>query len=144
MIPDLEIYEQIEELGGMVVSDDLCLGSRYFWDEATRTYNPLFGLARHRLECIPCSCMCSEKVAEDRLAHIINLTKRYRVDGVIFATYKWCDPIQMDRPDMMRELENENIPVLSVEMEKIFGAAQQRTRLEAFFESRRLMPWLKR
>ena len=134
MIPDLEIYETIEEIGGMVVSDDLCLGSRYFWKDTNRTFDPIFGLAQSHLECIPCSCMCSEKVAEDRTAHIRNLIRRYKVDGVVFAIYKWCDPNQMDRPDMMRELEENGVPVLSLEMEKTLGAAQHRTRLEAFFE----------
>ncbi|GAW92970.1 2-hydroxyacyl-CoA dehydratase subunit D [Calderihabitans maritimus] len=134
VLPDLELFELVEELGGMVVSDDLCTGSRYFWDQVATDLPPLEALARYKLERIPCSSMCSEFVAEDRVKHILDLVERYRVDAVIFTTHKWCDSQQMDRPFMIKELEKAGLPVLSAEIERTIGAGQLKTRLQAFFE----------
>jgi Benzoyl-CoA reductase/2-hydroxyglutaryl-CoA dehydratase subunit, BcrC/BadD/HgdB len=136
---DTEIFQLIEDLGGMVVSDDLCMGSRYFWDDIKMPENPtadnlILAMANQKLEKVPCSCMCSEKVAEDRLEHIKKLIKKYQVNGVIFAVHKWCDSHAMDRPFMIKMLQDLGIPVLSFEVERTIGDAQARTRIESFLE----------
>ncbi len=141
---DQEIFQLVEDLGGMVVSDDLCSGSRYFWedvkledgsDRLTPGSDRLVEiLAEHKLNRIPCSCMCSPFVAEERVEHIMQLVNRYRVDGVIFAVHKWCDSHQMDRPFMIRRLQELGLPVLSIDVERGLGDAQARTRIESFVE----------
>jgi benzoyl-CoA reductase subunit C len=134
ILPDLELYQVIEELGGMVVGDDLCQGSRYFWDLVDETAAPLEALAKHRLGRVPCSCMSSEKVAEQRLEHLLDQLVRYQADGVILAVQKWCDATQMDRPFFIEQLQDKGIPILSVEVERTAGGSQFRTRIEAFME----------
>jgi benzoyl-CoA reductase subunit C len=136
---DTEIFQLIEDLGGMVVSDDLCMGSRYFWDdiklpEKMDTDNLIEAMVRQKLDKVPCSCMCSSHVAEDRLEHIKKLIDKYQVDGVIFAVHKWCDSHAMDRPFMIKTLQDMGIPVLSFEVERTIGDAQARTRIESFLE----------
>jgi len=136
---DNEIFQLIEDLGGMVVSDDLCMGSRYFWDDiklpAEKTADKLIeAIARYKLDKVPCSCMCSSYVAEDRLEHIKKLIEKYQVNGVIFAVHKWCDSHQMDRPFMIRQLQEAGLPVLSIEVERNIGDAQGRNRIESFLE----------
>ena len=156
---DQEIFQLVEDLGGMVVSDDLCSGSRYFWEDvrleevgestdtsggtgstpggdnaAPGSESLIEALARHKLNRIPCSCMCSPFVAEERVEHIMQLVNRYRVDGVIFAVHKWCDSHQMDRPFMIHRLQELGLPVLSIDVERGLGDAQARTRIESFVE----------
>jgi benzoyl-CoA reductase subunit C len=136
---DNEIFQLIEDLGSMVVSDDLCMGSRYFWDdiklpEIQTTDNLIEAMARQKLDKVPCSCMCSSHVAEDRLEHIQKLIDKYQVDGVIFAVHKWCESHAMDRPFMIKQLQEAGLPVLSIEVERTIGDAQARTRIESFLE----------
>jgi benzoyl-CoA reductase subunit C len=136
---DTEIFQVIEELGGMVVSDDLCMGSRYFWDDIKMPENPtsdnlVEAMARYKLEKVPCSSMCSTKVAEERLEHIKKLIDKYQVNAVIFAVHKWCDSHAMDRPFMIKQLQDLGLPVLSFEVERTIGDAQARTRIESFLE----------
>jgi Benzoyl-CoA reductase/2-hydroxyglutaryl-CoA dehydratase subunit, BcrC/BadD/HgdB len=136
---DTEIFQLIEELGGMVVSDDLCMGSRYFWDDITlpekpNTDNLIEAMVRQKLDKVPCSCMCSSYVAEDRLEHIKKLIDKYQFNGVIFAVHKWCDSHAMDRPFMIKQLQEAGLPVLSIEVERTIGDAQARTRIESFLE----------
>ena len=136
---DLDIFQLIEDLGGMVVSDDLCTGSRYIWDdvqmpESSTTDNLIEAMAKQKLDKVPCSCMVSPFVAEERVEHIMNLVNKYRVNGVIFAVHKWCDSHQMDRPFMMNRLQELGIPVLSIEVERGLGDGQARTRIESFME----------
>lgn len=55
---DSAIIRLVEDAGGAVVCDDLCVGSRYFWDRAgheiSRNEDPFALLARHYLNKIPC------------------------------------------------------------------------------------------
>jgi benzoyl-CoA reductase subunit C len=134
ILPDLEFYQIVEELGGMVIGDDLCQGSRYFWDLVDETAAPLEALAKHRLDRLPCSCMSSEKVAERRLEHLLYQVEHYNADGVVLAVQKWCDSTQMDRPFFIEQLKDKGIPVLPVEVERTVGGSQFRTRIEAFME----------
>ncbi len=136
---DTEIFQLIEELGGMVVSDDLCMGSRYFWNDIKMPETPtadnlVEAMAMQKLEKVPCSSMCSTKVAEERLEHIKTLIDKYQVNAVIFAVHKWCDSHAMDRPFMIKQLQDLGLPVLSFEVERTIGDAQARTRIESFLE----------
>ncbi|MHB1128172.1 MAG: 2-hydroxyacyl-CoA dehydratase subunit D [Bacillota bacterium] len=134
ILPDKELYQMVEDAGGIVVGDSLCLGSRYFWDPVDEQLPPLEALARRMLSRIPCSCVSWEKVAERQLEHLLFQAERYRAHGVIFAVQKWCDPMQMDRPFMIKQLQGKGLPVLSVEVERTAGGSQFQNRLEAFME----------
>jgi benzoyl-CoA reductase subunit C len=136
---DNEIFQVIEDLGGMVVSDDLCMGSCYFWDDIKlpqeATSDKLIeAMVQYKLNKVPCSFMCSSHIAEDRLAHIKKLIDKYQVDAVIFAVHKWCDSHSIDRPFMIKQLQEAGLPVLSIEVERTIGDAQTRNRIESFFE----------
>ncbi|MBI5013972.1 MAG: 2-hydroxyacyl-CoA dehydratase [Deltaproteobacteria bacterium] len=131
---DSDLYEAIEEFGGMVVGDGLQTASQAFWHDVDESLPPLEALARHTLFGVPCSFMCSERVAERRLDHLLMLHKRYHAGGVVVVVEKWCDSMQMDRPFMIDRLRTLGIPVLSIEVERSSGASQIRNRLEALTE----------
>ena len=126
------ILRLIEECGANVVSDDLCNGTRQFWDMVEVTSDPLTDLSRHYLGRVPCPRM---KDAPQRFDHVIRMVDDFRVDGVIFYTMKFCDPFLFDAPQLKERLLKKGIPALSLEGDYTPGTlGRVRTRIEAFIE----------
>lgn len=134
VLSDLQLFELIESCGGIVVSDDLCVGSRYFWQSVDANSPPLESLTRYYLEKISCPAMFHYGVLDKRLNYIREMVKRYRVDGVIFCVQKFCEPYQLHQPYLVEKLKQRGIPVLSLEVEQGIEVARAQTMLEAFFE----------
>lgn len=136
IVPDLEIFKVIEELGGRVVSDDLCIGSRYFWDGVDESLEPLEALTQRYLDKkVPCPGMASENTVERELDHILQMKERYEFDGVIFCIQRFCDPHQIDQPFLMEGLRQSGVPSLTFDVEQtVAPPAELRARLRAFFE----------
>lgn len=130
---DLELFKLIESLGGIVVSDDLCTGTRYFWEPVDTALPPLEAIVRRYLEKVPCPCMAAEGALEERLEYILEMVKRYKADGVIFSLQKYCDTHQFDHPFLVEELQKAGLPVLTVEVEQSLEA-DSRGKLEEIFE----------
>jgi benzoyl-CoA reductase/2-hydroxyglutaryl-CoA dehydratase subunit BcrC/BadD/HgdB len=126
------ILELIEECGANVVADDLCTGTRQFWDNVASAGDPLTDLSRHYLGRTPCPRM---KDALKRFDHIIRMIDEFRVDGVIFYTLKFCDPFLFDVPLFKAQLTEKGIPALLLEGDYTPGTlGRVRTRVEAFIE----------
>lgn len=123
----------IEDLGGLVVADDLCVGSRYFWDPVETPGDPIEALARRYLTHAPCPRM---NPAEGRVRHLEKMVKDFRVNGIIYQTIKFCDLYETHFPLARDVLNSLNIPVLALEREyQLEGMGQMRTRVQAFLES---------
>lgn len=133
IMDDAELLRIVEAAGGSVVADDLCTGSRYFWNLVdSDAESPLRAIARRYLDKIPCPFMGQ---SEDRFRHVMDMTKRYDVEGAIIFVLKFCDPHLFDAPLLKKELESSGLPVLYLEWEHaLTGIAQLRTRIEAFIE----------
>ena len=54
-LDDPGFVKLIEDSGGLVVADDLCTGSRYFWEDVSG--DPLEALARRYLSPVLCARM---------------------------------------------------------------------------------------
>lgn len=125
----------IENLGGIVVADDLCTGSRYFWDSVEPGGEPLDYLARlseRYLSVLPCARMFSQ---EQRYDYITQAAREYRVDGVVFSAMKYCDPWLYEYPRSADRLEKLGLPHLRFEREyALTGQGQLQTRVGAFLE----------
>jgi len=130
---DIEFLKLVEELGGNVVVDDHCLGTRYFWNEVPQDGDPIEALAIRYLERSPCPQ--KDWVARRRLDIISRLAEEWRVQGAILAQQKFCDPHEYDLPVIRDFLEGRGIPCLFLEMDVTLPAGQFRTRLEAFLET---------
>jgi benzoyl-CoA reductase/2-hydroxyglutaryl-CoA dehydratase subunit BcrC/BadD/HgdB len=127
-----EFIKIIEDLGGLVVTDDLCTGTRYFWDLVDATADPLEGLANRYLDRVPCARMHS---VEKRLEHVVELVKTFNVDGIIYVTLKFCDTYGCDAPLFKEKLQEQDIPVLLLDREyELSGVGQLKTRVQAFLE----------
>ena len=126
------ILELIEECGARVVADDLCTGTRHFWDAVECAADPLTDLSRHYLTRTPCPRM---KNTGKRFDHILRLMDEFKVDGIVFYTMKFCDPFLFDVPVFKAQLERKGIPSLLLEGDYTSGTlGRVKTRVEAFVE----------
>ncbi len=123
----------IESVGGCIVADDLCTGSRYFWTLVEEDTDPMMAIARRYLHKIPCPFLHS---SEERFEHVSEMVKLFDVEGVIILSLKFCDVHSFDAPLLAEELRTtEGLPVLPLEWEhSLSGIAQLKTRVEAFIE----------
>lgn len=84
-----DFIDVIEDLGGLVVADTLCFGSRYFWQPVESDGNPMSSLATAYLNQPPCAGMVGGE--RERLDFALDMAKQFRVDGIIFQKLRWCD-----------------------------------------------------
>jgi len=133
VMDNTELVKLIESVGGTVVADDWCTGSRYFWDNVeTDNTDPLKAIAKRYLNKVPSSFMFNR---EERFNYTAELAKRFDVDGVIMFIIKYCDTHMFDAPHMRDQLKDMGLPVLYLEWEhSMSGFASLKTRIEAFIE----------
>lgn len=131
-ITDFRLFETLEAAGALVVIDDTNIGSRSFFFNVDEDPNQFMALARAYNK-IPCPFCLS---AENRLTHLINMAKEYRVDGLVFALEKGCEGEKMDFPYLEKEITTKTkLPVLFIDTEYLCDMAPIRTRIDAFVES---------
>jgi benzoyl-CoA reductase subunit C len=132
VMDNTELLKIIEAVGGSVVADDWCTGSRYFWNLADTRGNPILAIARRYLDKIPSSFMYNH---EERFKHVVEMAKRYDVEAAIIFVLKFCDTQMFDAPLLRDELKALDLPVLYLEWEhSMSGMAGLKTRIEAFIE----------
>jgi benzoyl-CoA reductase subunit C len=132
VMDNVEMIKIIEGTGANVVADDLCTGSRYFWDLVNPNTEPLHAIANRYLDKIPCPFTVH---SGDRFKHTLETAKEYDVEGAIIFILKFCDTHLFDAPILVEELKKQGLPVLCLEWEHAMsGIAQLKTRIEAFVE----------
>lgn len=136
-LDDPEYVKIIEDLGGIVVTDFLCFGSRYFWDlvdENVETADPMSTLAKRYMSKISCPRMAGKH--KSRLEFIKKLIKGSYVDGVILQRIKFCPFWWGENFMLFRELKKLGVPCLNLEREYILGGVGgMKTRIQAFLEA---------
>ncbi|MBI5018586.1 MAG: 2-hydroxyacyl-CoA dehydratase [Deltaproteobacteria bacterium] len=132
--PDAELFELIEQVGGMVVSDDLCIGTRYFMAPVEEGGAPMDALADRYLNKMACPCMHHGSKLDERYDFIKGQLQQCGGQGVIFALQRLCDCHLVDYQALRYRLQSDGIPCLYHEVEATIGSGQLRTKLEAFFE----------
>ena len=132
VIDDSEFIKNLETLGFQVVTDDLCIGTRYFWDSIEEDGNPIKALSKYHLN----KPIYSTKIPSlQRFDNLKELVEMYDVDGIINVAQKFCEPILYDHPHISKELKTLGIPYLFVEIEYSRESFKQlSTRFEAFAE----------
>ena len=132
VIDDTEFIKHLEKVGYQIVADDLCIGTRYFWDLVDENVEPIKALVNYHLN----KPVYSTKVPSyNRFNFVKDLADKYKVDGVINIAQKFCEPILYDHPYMNRKFKELEIPYLFIEMEyNRESYKQMSTRFEAFAE----------
>ena len=139
-IDDIAFMKLIEESGAYVVMDDLCTGSRFFWDDVPETNDPLDGIVSRYLH-IHCprsnipKAETREKDLENRYGYINRFIKEWNANGVIFYIIRYCDTCELEGPDLREYLNEMKLPVLMIEDDYSTSTiGQLRTRVQAFLE----------
>ena len=139
-IDDDAFISLIEESGAQVVMDDLCTGTRFFWDDVPETADPLDGIAERYLA-IRCPRSnipqegTRERELENRYGHIRRFISDWGADGAIFYIVRYCDTCELEGPDLREYLNGLDIPVLMIEDDYSTSTiGQLRTRVQAFLE----------
>lgn len=130
----------IEELGGIVVADDLCNGTRYFEELVEPTgggplqgQGPMEALARRYLTKAPCPRL---RPSSQRVERLKAMAQDWRVHGVIYESIKFCDLHSGVFPVIRDGFQEMGLPVLSLQREYgMAGAGQMKTRVQAFYEN---------
>ncbi|MCD4744201.1 MAG: 2-hydroxyacyl-CoA dehydratase family protein [Desulfobacteraceae bacterium] len=126
-----DIYDIIEQAGGVVVGDDLCTGQRWFDGKIPENEEPMEALTTRYFERIVCPAKHSSTIA--RGENIVKLAKQTEADGVIFIILKFCDPHGFDYPYMKEFLDKEGIKNILIEIDDhSLNSGQLSTRLETF------------
>jgi benzoyl-CoA reductase subunit C len=131
---DLELIKMIENTGCFIASDDLCTGSRYFWDNVVNFHqDPFYALAERYLQRTPCP---SHGPLQKRLAYIESMVEKFRVKGVLILTQRFCDPILYDFVHVRDMLSKKQVPTMLIDYENFEQEAGRiKARVEAFIES---------
>jgi len=132
---ELDFVKEIESMGGLVVTDALCYGSRAFWTQsAEKDGDPVKFLARMYLEKLMCPRMFDDFPA--RRDFVLSAVERAKVDGVVLVHNKFCDVHGVDNVQLRLALEKKGVLVL--QLEKEYGAkadmGRLKTRVQAFLE----------
>jgi benzoyl-CoA reductase subunit C len=130
------IIKVIEESGGVVVSDDLCVGTRSFWGGLDPDLEPLEAIARRSLSVASPSITEDADIPEIRWRHIEATTEDFDVQGAVFLIMKCCDARNSEYPHLRDKLqEKRDVPSLFLEGDyTVEGIEQMRGRVEAFIE----------
>lgn len=126
------LIENIRELEGVVVSDDLCTGSRYFWHNVEESEDPISAIASRYLRKTPCP---SHAPLEKRVEFIKFMVSRFKAQGVLIITGKFCDPLLYDIVHIREMLMKMGIPNAIVDYENLQQELSRiQTRIESFIE----------
>ena len=128
-----EFIKSIEDLGALVVTDELCTSTRYWSDPVViDNRTPLEAIARRYLDNFPCARMVP---SDGRFNRIVDLVNNYHVDGVVSQIIRYCVPYAHDLPLITERLKDIGVPTLSLDVEYgTSGSGQIRTRVQAFLE----------
>jgi benzoyl-CoA reductase/2-hydroxyglutaryl-CoA dehydratase subunit BcrC/BadD/HgdB len=132
-LDDPEYIKLIESLGGLVVGDFLCFGTRDFWDLVDEDLPPIPALAKRYIERIACPRMVNYP-ARDQFVKA--LVKEFNADGIIVQRLMYCDNWGCEGARTRWEAKKNGVPCMVLEREYMMTAVgQMRTRVQAFIET---------
>lgn len=135
VVGNWKIHHLIETSGGAVVCDETCTGFRYYANlvkENDKTMDKMIENIADRYFEINCSCFTPN---QKRIEKVKELTKEYRVDGVIQYILQYCHGYNIEAIKLEQALKEEGVPVLKLETDySEEDVGQLRTRIEAFLE----------
>jgi benzoyl-CoA reductase subunit C len=130
---DVPFIRMVESVGGTVVIDDHCVGTRYFWNNVSNGDEGIMQSIARRY-CERPACPSKDWVERTRIPHILSLAKEYDVKGAIVIQQKFCDPHELDIPAITKALKEVGINTLFLEFDVTVPLGQFKIRVEAFLE----------
>jgi benzoyl-CoA reductase/2-hydroxyglutaryl-CoA dehydratase subunit BcrC/BadD/HgdB len=134
-VPNWKLPFLIESSGAVIVGEESCIGARNTRDLVDETPDSLEGMLDalvDRYAKIDCACFTPNL---ERLAHIVNMAKDLKVNGVVHYGLSFCQPYAIEAFKVGKVLEEAKIPMLSIETDYSMEDVEQlKTRVEAFLE----------
>lgn len=115
VFPNIKLPLLIEEMGGVLVADETCMGDRGIYDPVSVVDDSLDGMMRALVNryILPCTCPTFVK-NKQRLFKIKQMIKDYKVEGVIYHVLRGCLVYDYEY-NIIEEMLNEmEIPVIRV------------------------------
>lgn len=133
--PQLEILDMAEDLGMVVVDDDIYVGYRYFANNAQVTKDPIGALVERHFIKTPVDPTKGE-VELHWGDELIEKVSKAKANGIITLLTKYCPPHLCYYSDVRRKLMNAKVPEVLIEVEhEIISLQGIKTRLQSFAES---------
>jgi len=137
IFPNLKLPLLIEQVGGLIVADEVCSSSRLLYDgiafDENRLYDIIPAIADRYLK--PCTCPCFTP-NEDRKRKISHMVKDFKADGVVYQAFSGCHLYEMEQKGISDTLSELGVPMLFIETDySQEDIGQLSTRVEAFIES---------
>jgi len=134
-VPNWKLPNIIETSNATIVGEELCTGERGMRNlvvENTNSVEEMIDGMVDRYFKIDCAIFTPNP---DRLVHIKEMVKQYKADGVIHYSLQFCQPYQNEAISIEKNLEEQGVPVLSIETDYSFqDTGRLKTRVEAFIE----------
>ncbi|MDO5011891.1 MAG: 2-hydroxyacyl-CoA dehydratase family protein, partial [Intestinibacter bartlettii] len=136
VFPNIKLPLLIEEMGGVLVADETCMGDRGIYDPVSVVDDSFDGMMRALANryILPCTCPTFVK-NKQRLFKIKQMIKDYKVEGVIYHVLRGCLVYDYEYTIIEEMLNEMGIPVIRVETDYNEEDIEQlRIRIEAFNE----------
>ncbi|MFC2058947.1 2-hydroxyacyl-CoA dehydratase subunit D [Chloroflexota bacterium] len=140
-VDDIDIIQCVEDCGANIVVDDICTGTRSFWEDVDTSIDPWEALTKRYLEGTHCprtyipQGMSRHDDLESRFGYLRHFIEEFNVSGAILYIMKFCDTHELDAPDVREYLHTQGIETLYLESDYTASSrAQLQTRVEAFLE----------
>jgi benzoyl-CoA reductase subunit C len=132
-VPQLEVFELLEDYDMNVVWDDLCTGSRFADGMVSENAEPMRALVERYLGRRPCPT--KRDPSNQREEQLVRGIRENGAEAVIFVQQAFCEFHSFDYPGLKKRLDAEGIPSTRLDLEHPFQpTGQMRTRLQALSE----------
>lgn len=129
-----DILDLIEELGGVLVGDDLWSGYRYYASSVNTDKPPMEALAgRYFNLAVPCPTRYDPK--QEWGQYLAKTVPETGAKGLVTMVVKFCEPHMIYYPYLRDVLNEAGVPYLMIETEhEVVSLEGTRTRIQAFIE----------
>lgn len=133
-LDDAAFVELIEECGADVVIDDICIGTKTYWEDVKVEGDSFKQLARYYLDSVTCP-RTLKPTLDERFGRVKRLAQEYNVKGIVSYTLRYCDSKLFDYPDMRDYLQDAGFPCTNIEDDYMLSHTEGiKTRIQAFLE----------
>lgn len=132
---DDKLVRILEEVGGRVVMDELCTGSRGIYTDIEEP--TIEAIAKRYLITVPCGSLPYPKLEDDpRHQHLKWIIENYKINGIIYYTLRFCDAYTFKVGHVKELTTSLGTKFLHINSDHSTADVHQiRTRVEAFVES---------
>jgi len=128
-----EMLDIFEENNIRIAYDNLAQETRQFATDVPQGETALERLAMQWRDIEGCSLAYDPKKKRGKI--IVEDVKKRKIDGVVYAMMKFCDPEEYDYPIIKKDLDEAGIPNLYIEIDQqTTNDEQARTRIQTFAE----------